>query len=272
MTGQRIATYAAVAVFVYAAALVATIPAAWVSLAIAKVSGEKLQLRGPEGTLWSGNGRLYASPRAGPLLDLGRLRWRTAHDSVLGAKLVIEATLGDAPRALQIRLAPSSASIRGMDLTLPAEIIAAFAPAVEALGPAGVLRVHSDDLRFEGSLILGLAELEWRQIRLARAPGLDLGSQLARLKGGSSGLDIELSTLDGPLRLSGRGTWSRAAGLQLSGEIDQDNPQMTSLAVFLKGICTEYRGGHCRFHIRQGPNMLPAARAAPSATRPSAGS
>jgi general secretion pathway protein N len=249
MTGRRLVFYGAAGAFIYVAALMATIPAPWVSRAVAKISGEKLQLREPEGTLWSGSGRLYAVPRAGPLLELGPLRWRTSRSAVLSAKLAIEATLGDMPKAVQIQLAPSGTSIRGLELTLPAEVLAAFAPALEVLGPAGVLRAHSDDLRFEGPSVLGLAELEWRQVRLARAPGIDLGSHLARLRGGGSKVDIELSTIDGPLRLSGHGTWSRDAGLQMTGAIDQDAPQTAPLARFLAGICTQYRDKRCRFQI-----------------------
>lgn len=272
MTARRMATYAVVAAFVYLAALVATIPAPWVSRAVTKVSGQRLEMREPQGTLWSGSGRLYANSHSGPPLEIGLLRWRTSRTAVLQAKLVTEVTLGDGPKAMHMQLTPSSASIRAVDLTLPAELIATFAPAVEAMGPAGVLRVRSDELRLEGRRIFGLAELEWRQIRLARSPGLDLGSQYARLRGGGGRVDIELATLDGPLRLSGSGTWSVEAGLQLTGAIDQAGPQTNSLEVFLKGICTEYRGGRCKFHIRQGPNMAPAAIAAPSATHPSAGS
>lgn len=249
MTKRRLAICCAAGALVYATALVATIPAPWVSRAIAQFSGEKLQLREPEGTLWSGSGRLYAVPRTGPLLELGPLRWRTSRSAALTAKLEIEATLGEAPRAVRIQLAPSGTSIRGLQLTLPAEVIAAFAPALDALGPAGELRVRSDDLRFEGPSVLGLAELEWRQVRLARAPGIDLGSHLARLRGGGSKVDIELATIDGPLRLNGRGTWSRDAGLQMTGTIDQDAPQTAPLARFLEGICTQYRNNRCQFQI-----------------------
>jgi general secretion pathway protein N len=249
MTGRRLAFYGATGALIYAAALVATIPAPWVSRAVAQISGEKLQLREPEGTLWSGSGHLYAVPRAGALLELGSLRWRTSRSAVLAARLEIEATLDDAPKATRIQLAPSGTTIRGLELTLPAEIVATFAPALDTLGPAGVLRVRSDDLRFEGPSVLGLAELEWRRVRLARAPGIDLGSHLARLRGGGSKVDIELSTIDGPLRLSGHGTWSRDAGLKMSGAIDQDAPRTAPLARFLEGICTQYRNNGCQFQI-----------------------
>jgi len=250
VTARRLAIYFVAGLAIYAATLIATIPASWASRAVERMSGQKLQLREPAGSLWAGSGRLYANQRSGPLLELGVLRWRTSWSAILAARLAIELTLGDAASAVQVQLSPSGTTLRGLKLALPGRIVAAFAPALEGLGPEGLLRLRSDDLRFDGNSILGLAELEWRQVRLARAPDLDLGSHLARLRGGGRKVDIELSTLDGPLRLSGSGTWSLESGLSLSGAAEH-SAQNSALAAFLKGVCTEYRDNRCRFRVRQ---------------------
>lgn len=250
MTPRRIAIYLAFGLAIYAAMLIATIPASWASRAVERMSGLKLQLREPTGSLWAGSGRLYAIQRSGPLLELGVLRWRTSWSAILAAKLAIDLTLGNGPSAVQVELSPSGTTLRGLKLALPGRIVAALSPALEGLGPEGLLRLRSDDLRFDGSSILGLAELEWRQVQLARAPGLDLGSHLARLRGGGGKVDIELATIDGPLRLSGSGTWTRDAGLALSGAAEHD-AQNSALAAFLTGVCTEYKDHRCRFRVRQ---------------------
>lgn len=250
MTPRRIAVYVAFGLAIYAATLIATIPASWASRALERTSAQKLQLREPAGSLWAGSGRLYANQRSGPLLDLGELRWRTSWSAILDARLAIDLTLGDAPSAVQVLLSPSGTTLRGLELALPGQIVAAFSPALEGLGPQGLLRLRSADLRIDGNSILGLAELEWRQVQLARAPGLDLGSHLARLRGGGSKVDIELSTIDGPLRLSGSGTWSRDAGLSLSGAAEHDAGN-AALAAFLKGVCAEYKDHRCQFRVRQ---------------------
>lgn len=251
MTARPFALYGGIGIAIYLATLTATIPAPWAGRAVERISQQKLQMREPAGSLWSGSGRLYASQRSGPLIDLGLLRWRTSWAGILGARLAVDITLGDAAKAVTVELSPSGTSIRGLELALPARVIASFEPGLETFGPGGLLRLRSDDLRFDGDSILGLAELEWRQVRLARMPGLDFGSHLVRLRGGGSKVDIELATIEGPLRLSGGGTWTRSAGLSLSGTAEHVAPPSAVMTAFLKGMCTDYKDDRCRFQIKQ---------------------
>jgi len=110
---------------------------------------------------------------------------------------------------VHVELSLAGLSLQGLDLTLPGRVLASFVPGLETLGPGGELRVRSESLRVDDDSILGVAEIEWRQVRLSRAPGLDLGSHVAKLRGAGSRVDIELATLEGPLRLSGKGSWNR---------------------------------------------------------------
>jgi hypothetical protein len=112
------------------------------------------------------------------------------------------------------------------------------------------VRVQSDDLRLEGDSVLGLATIEWRDIRLARASGVELGSQVARLRGAGSRVDIELATLDGPLRVAGGGTWSPRGGLTLSGTAEPRPEAAATLVPFLRGVCPEFRDQRCIFQIK----------------------
>jgi general secretion pathway protein N len=235
---------------IYAATLMATIPAAWVSSAVERASGERLLLRDPSGSLWTGSGHLYASRRSERPLDLGALRWKTSWSGILSGGLETDLVVGDAARSMQVRLSPSSTTIRGLDIKLPGRILSALVPALEAFGPEGLLRIRSDDLRLDVGSILGLAEIEWRRIRLARLNGVDLGSHVARLRGSGSKVDIELGTLAGPLKLSGGGTWTREAGLDVSGTAVHDAEQPAALGSFLRGICNEYRNGRCVFRLK----------------------
>jgi len=251
VTARRFALYAGIGIVIYLATLVATIPAPWAGSAVERISGHRLLLREPAGSLWSGSGRLYASSRAGPLLELGVLRWRTSWAGILGARLAVEVTLGSSSKPALVQLSPSGAAIRDVDLALPARVIASFAPGLETFGPGGLLHLRSDDMRFDRDSMLGLAELQWRDVRLARMPGLSLGSHLVRLRGAGSKVDIELGTIDGPLRLSGRGTWTRGAGLSLAGVAEHDAQSAPALAPFLTGMCSQYRSNRCTFQIRQ---------------------
>jgi general secretion pathway protein N len=238
-----------VGIVAYLAALAATLPATWVSRALEQVSSEKLLLRDPAGTIWNGSARVYAREHSGPPLELGELRWKTAWTGLLTGKLVADVAFGSAGKPAHVELSPFGVSVQALDVSLPARALGSFAPGLETFGPEGVLRVRTDSLRLDHESVLGLAEIEWRQVRFSRAPGLILGSHVARLRGGGSKVDIELGTLDGPLRLSGRGSWELKAGLRMAGSAEHGPQASAQLAQFLRAVCTEYRDNRCGFRV-----------------------
>jgi general secretion pathway protein N len=252
MTRPRLLVYGAVGALAYLLTLTATFPAAWVSRALERASAEKLLVRAPEGTLWAGGARVYARERSGPPLALGELRWKTTWRSLFAGKLATELIFGDAGRAIHLELSPFGMTLQGLDVVLPARVLTTFVPGLETVGPEGMLRLRSDSLRVEDHSILGLAEVEWRQVRLSRAPGLDLGSHVARLRGGGSKVDIDLGTLEGPLRLSGSGTWDLKTGLKGAGSAGHDAQVSPELIPFLRAVCPEYRNNSCGFRFASG--------------------
>jgi len=188
--------------------------------------------------------------RAGPSVELGVLRWKTAWPALFTGRVSADVSLGEGTRTAHVELSPTGATIRGLDVTLPAKALAGFVPGLESLGPGGTLRLRSESQRIDAGSILGQAEIEWRGVRLARAPGLDLGSHVARLRGGGDKVDIELATLEGPLRLSGSGTLTAQGAFSLSGMAEHDAQQPPALATFLTGVCASYSQNRCRFQIK----------------------
>jgi general secretion pathway protein N len=250
VTRRRIVLYCVVGGVAYLAALIGTFPASWVSRALERASAQKLLLRAPEGSIWAGSGRLYAHERSGPPLELGELRWKTAWLAIFAGKLAADVRFGAVGRTAHLELSPSRVTVQGLDVTLPGRILANFAPGLDTVGPQGTLRIRSDGLRINADSILGIAEIEWRQVRLTRAPGLDLGSHVARLRGAGGRVDIELGTLEGPLQLTGKGTWDRNAGLTMAGSAEHGPQAAAELGAFLKAVCTEYRNNRCAFRFR----------------------
>jgi general secretion pathway protein N len=240
---------AAVGLLAYLAALAASAPASWIGRAIERASAERLALRDPAGTAWSGAGRLFARSRGGHLLELGGVSWTLAPAALLGGTISADVRLGGSASPAHLELSRGSAAVQKLDVELPGAILAMAVAGLEALDPGGRVRIRSDSLRLEPRSLLGMAEIEWRQVRLAPARGLDLGSHVARLRGGGSRVDVELATLDGPLKLAGRGTWTRDAGLDFSGTAEPASGRDGALASFLKGMCSEYRDGRCDFRI-----------------------
>ncbi len=249
MTRRRLAVYCAVGALAYLAALVAIFPASWISHALERTSGERLLLRAPEGTLWSGRARVYARERSGPPLDLGEVRWETTWSTLLTAKLASDVAFRDSAQPVRVELSPGGLSVHGLDLALPGSVVASFVPALDTFGPGGQLHLRSESLRIDGDSILGVAEVQWRHVRMSRAPGLDLGSHVARLRGAGSRVDIELATLEGPLRLNGSGSWSRQTGLKMTGSGEHPAQAPAELPQFLRAVCPEYRNNRCGFRF-----------------------
>jgi general secretion pathway protein N len=249
VTRQRLALYCAVGVLVYVAALVAMMPASWISRALERASQDRLLVRSPTGTLWAGSARVYARERSGPPLELGELRWKTAWSGLLAAKLASHVAFGGAERPVRVELSPAGVSVQGLDLALPGRVLASFVPGLETFGPTGELRLRAESLRVDDDSILGVAEIQWRHVRLSRAPGLDLGSHVAKLRGTGSKVDIELATLEGPLRLNGQGSWNREAGLKMTGSAEHGVEAPPELPQFLRAVCTDYRNNRCGFRF-----------------------
>lgn len=250
MSGRRLLLYLAWGGLVYALALLALLPAAWLSQKIERLSGQRLELREASGSAWAGSGRLYARAGAGALTDLGAVRWTSFPAALLRGKLGADMTLNDAPKPIRVEVGAGSIAVRDLALEVPGKLVAALAPPLQVFGPEGRLTIQSDSLRIEGETVLGLATVEWRDIRLARSSNLELGSHVARLRGAGSRVDIELGTLGGPLRVAGAGSWSPRGGLALSGTAEPRPDAAAGLVPFLRGVCPEFRDGRCIFQIK----------------------
>jgi len=235
---------------VYAVALFAMLPAAWLSQSIERLSGHRLELREAAGSAWAGSGRLYARTAAGALTELGAVRWTSSPATLLRGKLGADMTLNEAPKPVRFEVGPGSIAVKDFVLEVPGKLIATLAPPLQVFGPEGRLKFQSDHLRIEGDTVLGHATLEWRDIRLARSFGLELGSHVARLRGAGSRVDIELGTLGGPLRVAGAGSWSPGSGLAFSGTAEPRPDAAAGLVPFLRGVCPAFRDGRCLFQIQ----------------------
>jgi general secretion pathway protein N len=215
-------------------ALVVYAPAAWLAGRVAAATGERLLLADARGTVWQGSAVLVLTGGAGSRDAAalpGRLEW---HVGLAGRQLSLVARhacclIGD----LQLLVEPGFGRIK---LTLPAAPAGADGvrgqwptPWLAGLGTpfntlqlGGWLRLASPGLaaetvqgrwRFDGQAELQLDDVQSRLSTLPR-----LGSYRLGLAGAAAGdASITLSTLEGPLLLSGRGQWA-AAGLRLRGE------------------------------------------------------
>jgi general secretion pathway protein N len=199
-------------------------PARWLALAVEQASQGRILLQEARGTLWNGSARLSLSGGAGSA-DSATLpsrmnwtlspRWRQLDASFYSdcctrqpLHLSLKPGWGRLEMALQ----------EGM-LSLPASLLSGLGTPWNTLQPAGLLELTSQGLVIEwhqgGIQIAGQAQLKAHDLSSRLSPLNPLGSYRLTLRGGAVP-SVELDTLEGSLKLEGRGQWS-GSRLQFNG-------------------------------------------------------
>jgi general secretion pathway protein N len=215
------------------AALVACIPAGWVAGTIASASAQRVLLTDARGTLWRGSALLVltggeGSRDASALPD--RLEWRLGLAGLkpelrlrqaccLRGEVRLRVTPGWGRVAVQVL--PDQSNTIGQ---WPAALLAGLGTPWNTMQMGGTLRLTSPGMtiesvqgrvRFSGDAALDVAHVS------SRVSTLDtLGSYRLTLHGDAAsgdGASMDLVTVDGALRLSGRGQWT-GSGLRFRGE------------------------------------------------------
>lgn len=223
-------------------ALVAFAPAHWLAGAVAAASRQQVLLADARGTVWRGDAVLVLSAGTGgrdARALPGRIGWALRPAWPFAAVLALDHAcclngtqqirlqpgLGQVRVALAGPARPSVPADAGDWIgQWPAGWLVGLGTPWNTLRPGGALRLSARDLELgwaQGRFSMrGQAQLEVRDFssRLSTLPRL--GSYRITVSGdpGQAGTAaVALDTLDGALRLDGRGSWS-ASGLRLRGE------------------------------------------------------
>ena len=216
-------------------ALVAFIPAGWLANGVASASGGRLLLTDARGTLWRGSALMVltggeGSRDAAALPD--RVEWRLGLTGLKPELRLRQACcLRGEVRTLvtpgwgrwSLRLLPDQGSTIGQ---WPAALLIGLGTPWNTMQMGGTLRLTSTGLaiesvqgrtRFSGDAALDIAHAS------SRVSTLDtLGSYRLTLRGDADSAQpasIELITVDGALRLSGKGEWG-GGSLRFRGEAE----------------------------------------------------
>ncbi len=211
------------------AALVLFAPARWLAALVEDAAGGQVRLAAPQGTVWDGSAQLVltggpGSADAAALPE--RLRWRL-RPAWSGAQpgLRAEVQAGcctPAPLALTasggfsgVRIAVADASSRW-----PAALLAGLGTPWNTLQPEGTLVLRTSGLVLAmaaGRLaVTGGATLDAEAMSSRLSTLRPMGSYRLALAGGDVPT-LQLTTLEGALRLSGSGQWV-GARLRFNGE------------------------------------------------------
>ncbi|MBK6850048.1 MAG: type II secretion system protein N [Burkholderiales bacterium] len=227
-------------------ALLLFAPARWLASAIASGSEGRVVLADASGSIWNGSAVVVLAGGLGAIearVLPGRLSW-TLRPMWTGMDLALRhaCCLNEQPH---VRLLPGLGKLRvevhqqGDWLgSWPAALLVGLGTPWNTLQPGGALRLSTTGLALvwvSGRFAFeGRADVEWRDMssRVATLPRL--GSY--RLAVASTPTEVgtatvQLSTVEGPLLLTGSGSWG-AGGLRLRGEAtaaEVDQPALANL-------------------------------------------
>ncbi|WPB57492.1 type II secretion system protein N [Xylophilus sp. GOD-11R] len=196
-------------------ALLLFAPARWLTGGIASATGGHLLLTSPRGTIWNGSAQLVLAGGSGSTDAVAlpdriewqlRPQWTGARIQLLAAcctpaPLVATAALGW--DGVHIRVANGSSS-------WPAALLSGLGTPFNTLQPEGTLllrttqtAVHLANGRFT---LAGRADIDVQNLASSVSQLRPLGSYRLSLLGGAVPA-LQLTTVDGPLQLSGDGQW-----------------------------------------------------------------
>lgn len=215
-------------VLTVALTLLAFLPASWMAALVEKQSAGRLTLGDAQGTLWRGSafigGAASSSGAVTPLLP-GRFGWKLSPlllAGVVDLELDNEQALGQPLQVnggwSQWRLSPSS-------LLLPAEGLAGLGAPLNTLAPSGRMRLSWTALELARSAtgaavdVQGRTMLEMTDMSSRLAPIRPLGSYQLAFDWQGQQAQLALSSVKGPLLLSGRGSLNQGR-FQFSGQAE----------------------------------------------------
>jgi len=184
------------------------LPATWMDALLQRASQGTFAMTGTTGTFWRGEGSLQALLPSGEAVTLVPVSWNIGAGELLTLKLHITAqSTRDNKPVLNATLGLGETYIQEAKLELPAALLGVLSPTLRAAVFSGQLALHVNELRFDSSHTAGKAQAYWKGAGSSLSRIRPLGNYLLDLNGKGNGMDFHLSTIGGPLTLTGTGGW-----------------------------------------------------------------
>lgn len=192
----------------YTLALIATAPATLADVGLQAASDGRLRLAEAEGTLWSGSGRIELRAMGGRTGVAKSIAWRVVPQSLLRGHLVCEVGLEQAAQRFPVTLSFSRIELANADINLPATVLGLGVPKLAPLGLTGDVLIHVPSLSIAPDGMVGNVTLQWRAAGSALTSVSPLGDYELGIEGTGRTTHAVLRTLEGPLQLDGKGSWT----------------------------------------------------------------
>jgi len=246
--GAPLGTALVFAAAVYLAGLVAWAPASLSGALLGSASAGLVGLADAQGTLWRGSGKLNIGVGRGGFPR--QVSWRFAPAALLRGRLGYEVRPGsDRPFTVSVGL--GAVEISGLDLRLPASTLGTAVPRLAPLGLTGEVRVEApllvlDHARQGPALaerglprLQGNLTVQWLDAGSRFAPESPFGAYALVMRADSAHVQARITTLKGPLNLTGEGQWDNGARPALYTRISVPPDRQAKFGPFLRMFAVE---------------------------------
>ena len=228
----------------YALGLVATAPASLIDSGLEQAAEGRLRLTDTRGTLWSGTGQLEMRDRMQRTAVARSIAWRVLPLYFLRGQLRGEVVLDQAAKPFPVTISPSQIELADADINLPASALGVGEPKLAPLGLTGDVLLHVARLALRRNAIEGSATLQWRGAGSAFTRVSPLGDYELRFDAEGTTVRASLRTLQGPLQLDGKGSWTSGGNPAFLGTARIAPEQRQQLAPLMRMIAVERGEGN----------------------------
>jgi general secretion pathway protein N len=216
---MRPASLALLGVAAYGVFLAATVPARWLEARLAAAAPGRYQVHSIGGTLWKGEAQAIVNAPGGTLV-VDRVAWRFLPSRLLQGRLAFAVDAKGAGFDAAYEASRSFAGWGLRDLTAQADaaLAAAVVPLIGRWRPEGRVSLAAPAIDFSGEEVRGDARIEWKSAGVGLSEVRPLGSYRMELNADGPGAKLNLTTLDGSLRVSGQGRIDWPSRLSFAGE------------------------------------------------------
>lgn len=246
---KRLVLWLLAGLLVVALTVAAFFPAAWLAPAVEAQTGGRLTLGDAQGTVWNGSAFIGGAPSGNdpvtPLLP-GRFEWELSPLVLLGR---VHAQVSN-PDALSQPVTITGNwwnwLVSSARVVLPAERLAGLGAPLNTVRPTGTMELSWTPLQLtrRGNVVdlQGTMVLEMEDIASRMSPVKPLGSYRVKLDWSGQQAQMALSTIKGPMLLSGNGRVINGR-LQFSGRAEAAEGQQERLANLLNLLGQRRREG-----------------------------
>jgi general secretion pathway protein N len=237
-------------------------PAQLLGSLIGGVSNGRLGLTSSQGSFWHGSANIYLNSMDtdshivnttqlnNTSVNLGPISWDIQPLQLLAGRLSVNVNWNNSG-PFWVTLDTTRLHIEHAAFHVPAGIISALVPTLNAAQLGGQLSIRCENFSFTRTELLGQLDIDWNQSSSPLSIVNPLGSYHARIDGLGNAVGIKLETQgDSPLIMQGSGRWAASEGLHFDGTSEANPANKIQLQELLRVMGNETSTGSGRYQLK----------------------